>query len=125
MARNTNYRYETKSNIRYYMDKDYNDRLASLEVVGSQFKWSDYYEVLGKFCGVSPSTISQMRLKKAIPSLIVAVKLSQWLNVRVDELVSIEDKETPLETPECIVAGCKRHATTKGYCMKHVPSIYK
>ncbi|WAX16635.1 hypothetical protein LC76P1_00198 [Lysinibacillus phage LC76P1] len=125
MARNTNYRYETKSNIRFHMDRDYKNRRASFEAVGSDFKWSDYYEMLAKFCGVSPSTISQMRLKRAIPSLIVAVKLSEWLGVSVAELVSIVEKESPLETPKCIVAGCERHATTKGYCMKHVPSIYK
>lgn len=83
---------------------------------------TDMYEEIGEYCGISPSTVAQIRLKNLQPSYIVAVKLSEFLGVdpsEIWEVVQLEDYKGP-EKPLCKVDGCEKMAVTKGYCMRHV-----
>ena len=83
---------------------------------------TDMYEEIGEYCGISPSTVAQIRLKNLQPSYVVAVKLSEFLGVEPSEIwevVQLEDYKGP-EKPLCKVDGCERMAVTKGYCMRHV-----
>lgn len=83
---------------------------------------TDMYEEIGEYCGISPSTVAQIRLKNLQPSYIVTVKLSEFLGVNASdiwEVVQLEDYQGP-EKPLCKVDGCGKVAVTKGYCMRHV-----
>lgn len=121
MAKATNYKYEIKPNIREYMDNDFFYKKSR----NPRLKWSDYYEEVGALCGVSPSTISQIRLKELTPSLIVAIKLSEMLHVPINVLCKVTEKAESEVVEECKVQGCDRVATTRGYCMKHLNRAYK
>ncbi len=120
MAKATNYTYEVKPNIREFMDIDF----AKFKERNPNFKWSDYYENIGRACGVSPSTISQIRLKGLTPSLIVAIRLSEILDVPVNILCQVVEKETTEKVESCLVDGCERVATTRGYCLSHLRRAY-
>lgn len=121
MAKATNYTYEVKANIREFMDIDF----MKAKSMNPTLKWSDYYEIVGSVCGVSPSTISQIRLKGLTPSLIVAIKLSEFLDVPVNVLCQVVEKDVSENVDRCIIQGCDRVATTRGYCLKHLKIAYK
>ena len=83
---------------------------------------TDMYEDIAEYCGISPSTVAQMRLKNLQPSYIVSVKLSEFLGVEpsdIWEVVELEDYQGP-KKPPCKVEGCEKMGVTKGYCMRHV-----
>ncbi len=81
---------------------------------------SDMYEEVAEYCGVSPSTISQIRLKGLPPSYILGIKLAEFIGVEPTDIWAIEEVENYEGRPKCIIEGCERVGTSKGLCMKHV-----
>ncbi|GFN31802.1 helix-turn-helix domain-containing protein [Paenibacillus xylaniclasticus] len=112
-----NMRYELVSHVKQVLAEHY---IKHYEQQG--MKYSDMYEDIAEYCGVSPSTISQMKLKNTAPSYIVAVKMAEFVDRPVSDIFSIVESENyaKLEKTLCRVSGCDRVATTRGYCLRHV-----
>lgn len=81
---------------------------------------SDMYEEIAEYSGVSPSTVSQMRLKGLLPSYVVAIKISEFMGVQPTDVWVVEEREDYIGREKCIVEGCDRIGTAKGLCMRHV-----
>ena len=113
-AKSKNSRYYIVSNAKAVFDEYYKANDWRYETL------SDFYEELGEYCGVSPSTIGQMRLKGLPPSVIAGQKIAEFLGVDFSDIWKIVEKEDYEERPRCIVEGCNRVGTTKGLCMRHV-----
>lgn len=126
MACKTNNRFKVHSNIKMYLDEDFKKHKAihDSKPENDKYRWLDYYEVLGWYCGVSPSTITQMKNKNLLPSLVVALRLAKWLNVSVEDLLQAVEKESTVDAPKCVVEGCDRYATTRDLCLKHSTQFY-
>lgn len=114
-AKKKNNRFTIKSNVKEMLTKYF---IKNYE--GKHY--SDMYEDIAEYCGISPSTVSQMRLKNLAPSYIVAIKLSELLEVEPTEIWEVVEVEGYDDSKKevCRVFGCDRIATTRGYCMKHV-----
>ena len=113
-AKPKNSRYYLVSNAKEVFDNYYEENRWRYETL------SDFYEELGEYCGVSPSTIGQMRLKGLPPSVLAGIKVAEFLGVEFTDIWKAVEKEDYIERPRCIVEGCNRVATTKGLCMRHV-----
>ena len=111
-AKRSNSRYEIKSNAKEILNKYYREEYHNSTL-------SDMYEDIANYCGISPSTVGQIRLKNLQPSYVVSVKLAELLNVKTTDIWEVVENKT-YDRPSCKVFGCKRVATTRGYCMKHV-----
>ena len=109
-----NSRYYIMSNSKAIFDDFYKANNTRYETL------SDFYEELGEYCGVSPSTIGQMRLNGVAPSFIAGVKVAEFLGVETTDIWRVVELEDYVERPRCIVEGCNRVGTTKGLCMRHV-----
>lgn len=110
-AKPMNNRYHIVSNAKEIMDEYFK---------GSRFKrLSDMYEYMGEYSGVSPSTISQMRLKGLPPSYIVGIKIAELIGVEPTVLWSVEETGEQTERPICVIEGCGRVSASRGLCMKH------
>ena len=109
-----NSRYRVISNAKEVFDNFYESNRYKYETL------SDFYEELGEYCGVSPSTIGQMRLKGMAPSYIASIKISEFLGVKPTDIWKVVELEDYEERTRCIVEGCERVGTTKGLCMRHV-----
>lgn len=93
MSATVNARYEIKSNIKEIMEKDYLEKKEKWESVhDNKYFRVDYYDELAMYCGISPSTVSQMKQRNLFPSYIVAIKMSQWLKVDVTEIWEVVEK---------------------------------
>lgn len=126
MAKTVNNKYTIQPYIKAKMEIHFHEMKSFYEngKVIKSFNWSDYYEATADYCGVSPSTISQLKNKNLTPSLILALRLSKWLGVPVERLCRVVEKDKEVETAKCIYAGCDRQATAKGVCLKHLPHYY-
>lgn len=126
MACKTNNRFEVHSNIKHYLEQDFASKKAVHDAnpKNDRYRWSEYYEVVAAFCGVAPSTIVQMKTKDSLPSLVVALRLAEWLKVPLSDLLQAVEKNDPIEVPLCVVEGCRNVATTRGMCIKHVTKFY-
>ena len=127
MSKTKNSRYHIVSNLEEHMTRYFlSEKLQRFEK-GEKYIWADLYEELGKYCGITPSTVSQMRLKGLSPSYIVGIKMSEFLGVSPTDIWSIVDENgvSDKTTVKCAQDDCERVAGTRGYCMKHVPSIYR
>ena len=109
-----NSRYYVVSNAKEVFDNYYHANKHKYETL------SDFYEEIGEYCGVSPSTIGQMRLNGLAPSLIAGVKIGEFLDVKPTDIWKVVELDNNEERPRCIVEGCNRVGTTKGLCMRHV-----
>ena len=109
-----NSRYYIVSNAKAIFDKFYKENSSRYETL------SDFYEEVGEYCGISPSTVGQMRLNGVAPSYIAGMKLAEFLGVEPTDIWLIIENEDYVERPKCIVEGCNRVGTTKGLCMRHV-----
>lgn len=119
-VKNTNIK---KKNNRYIIVSHAKELLTRYFVKEYENKtYSDMYEDIGLYCGISPSTVSQIRIKNLAPSYIVAIKLSELLGVKPTDIWEVVEAEDYSEgdSAKCRVFGCDRIATTRGYCMKHV-----
>lgn len=114
-----------KKNNRFTIKSNVKELLTEYFIKNYEGKhYSDMYEDIAEYCGISPSTVGQMRLKNLAPSYIVAVKLSELLEVEPTEIWEVVEMEENEKTEQrqgvCRVFGCDRVSTTRGYCMKHV-----
>lgn len=110
-----NSRYKVVSKAREVFDKFYAEQ--------GYDRYSDMYEEIAEYCGISPSTVSQLRLKGdrgLLPSYIVGIKIAEFIGVQPTDMWSIEEIEGYQGREKCIVDGCERIGTAKGLCMRHV-----
>ena len=107
-----NSRYHVVSKARGLFDKFYAEQ--------GYDRYSDMYEEIAEYCGISPSTVSQLRLKGLLPSYIVANKIAEFMGVNPTDMWAIEEIEGYQGREKCIVEGCERIGTAKGLCMRHV-----
>lgn len=113
-TKSRNSRYRVVSNAKAIFDNYYKENRGHYELL------SDFYEELGEYSGVSPSTIAQMRLNGLAPSYIAGLKIAEFLDVEPSDIWLVVEMEDYQERPRCIVTGCNRVGTTKGLCMRHV-----
>lgn len=127
MSKTKNSRYHIVSNLEEHMTRYFlSEKVVRFEK-GEKYIWADLYEELSKHCGITPSTVSQMRLRGLFPSYIVAIKMSEFLGVSPTDIWRVVDNSEAFDetTVKCAQDDCERVAGTRGYCMKHIPSIYK
>lgn len=94
MSNAKNYMYEIKPKIKEFIERDY-QKLKKFEESKSRRKYfkREYFEEVGEYCGVTGDTIQQVHRKNLSVSYIVAIKLSEWLKVDVQELFPIVKRE--------------------------------
>ena len=110
-----NSRYKVVSKARSVLDKFFEEQ--------GYERLSDMYEEIAEYCGISPSTVSQLRLKGdkgLLPSYIVGIKMAEFVGVQPTDMWAIEEVENYQGREKCIIEGCDRIGTAKGLCMKHV-----
>ena len=109
-----NSRYYIVSNAKAIFDNFYKENDWRYETL------SDFYEEVGEYCGISPSTVGQMRLNGLAPSYIAGIKVAEFLGVEPTDIWKVVELDDYVERPRCIVEGCNRVGTTKGLCMRHI-----
>lgn len=107
-------------NARYYVVSKAREVFNKFYEEQGYDRYSDMYEEIAEYTGVSSSTVSHMRLKGLLPSYMVAMKVAEFMGVQPTDLWAIEELENYEGRPRCIVDGCERIGTAKGLCMKHV-----
>ncbi|MFJ7982308.1 helix-turn-helix domain-containing protein [Lysinibacillus xylanilyticus] len=125
MSNAKNSRYRVISNANDFMSQVYKSEKELRAINGQKYTLNDFCEEVAEYCGISPSTVSQIRIRNLQPSFIVSIKLAEFLEVDVSELFEIVEVDGYKNNREkCIIDGCERIATTKGYCMKHLHKGY-
>lgn len=127
MSKTKNSRYHIVSSLNEHMTRFFLSEREVRTKKGMKYIWPDLYHELGKYCGIAPSTVCQMRLRGLFPSYIVAIKMSEFLGVSPTDIWSIVDNGEFFDETivKCAHDYCERVAGTRGYCMKHLPAIYR
>lgn len=87
-------RFTTKNNLNYYLKIKRAEKIA--ERGGYKVLLREVEEELANFCGVTRDAIHSIKMNRAQPSLHVAMRISEYFGVPVEEifkLVVINDKD--------------------------------
>lgn len=93
MDKSKNSKYKTVAHIKNYLENDFQRKKMIIEQTEKRKYFKvEYFEEVAEFCGISPSTVSQMHVRNLLPSYIVAIQLSKYLNVEVTTLFEVVEK---------------------------------
>jgi len=90
----TNSKFKVLSNVQHYLERDYQMLKAIKESdLDNKYFRKQYFNELALYCGVSPSTISQMHARNLHASYLLAIKISEFINVPVEKIWQVVEKE--------------------------------
>lgn len=94
MTAKKNERYEVVSNFRNYIEQGFEKKKKyMMDNYGIKYTKLSYFEEIAKYCGINSSTISQMHIRNLNTSYLVAIKISEFLEVPVTDIWEIVEIE--------------------------------
>ncbi len=110
------------------------EKAKRIMVTGNNVTLKEVMDDLSSFCNVSLESIKAYKDGKSSPSLPIALRLSEYFNVGVNDIFQIEDYELaigsrkdrgrkPSTVTTCRYGDCANKVVAKGLCNKHYQQV--